>query len=234
MLQDPTTRGTYQYIVGSLNFGAAGTPSALVELIQGAQSMTPLNVVLYNLAGANLTMGAGISTSATTRFTAAEANDTSAGAPPTTTVLLTQGSSAKGAAITGSPVGNGCRTATVLSTPVADGQGVFNTCGAEGKQIVMPYSIKEAAWRATASVTTTAATTLQAAAATGIKNYVTAVQCFSTATAGTVITLNDTAATQLFCPRSNTGGSVFPTPLLTAAATAVTTLTVNSQNCTGQ
>lgn len=152
-----------------------------------------------------------------------------------------QGADASGAAITGAPLGNGCRAATTAPTAVTDGQAVFYQCGAEGKQIVLPYAIKELAVRGTGSGTDNAAHTIIASAGGSLKNYITSMQCSNTSSTTTTITTNDSASSVFIVPAVGGTNLVFPVPLVTAAATAftftatagVTTMTCNAQGYTG-
>lgn len=96
-----------------------------------------------------------------------------------------------------------------------------------GKQVSLGYSIPELFVSGTASATTTGATTLIAAGAAGIKNYITSVQC-GRDDAGTTairVTFSDTGTSILVLPNNGGGGgnnATFPVPLVTAAATAFT------------
>lgn len=152
-----------------------------------------------------------------------------------------QGADASGAAITGAPLGNGCRAATATPTAVTDGQAVFYECGAEGKAIVLPYAIKENAVRGTGSGTDNAAHTIIASAGGSLKNYITSMQCSNTSSTTTTISVSDSATSVFIVPAVGGTNLVFPVPLVTAAATAfaftaatgVTTMTCNAQGYVG-
>jgi hypothetical protein len=139
-----------------------------------------------------------------------------------------QGPAATGSAAAGHPLLAGGRAATQSPTAVADGQAVPIQLSLGGKQIVMPYSIKQNMLRGSASATDTAAHTIIAAQGTGKYIHVTAVQCHRTDTGTTpsYVTLNDTegtgAGTTIALPPSGGSNPVFPTPLEIAANTALT------------
>lgn len=78
-----------------------------------------------------------------------------------------------------------------------------------------------------ASATGTSATTIIAAGAAGIKNYITSLQCFRTdaGTTAAYVTLDDAKSTVIGLPNNGGGGGNnvnFAEPIATAAATAFT------------
>lgn len=94
-----------------------------------------------------------------------------------------------------------------------------------GKQVTSPYANRENYTHGSASVSTTVATTIIASAGSGLKNYITSVQCGRTdaGTTATYVTFNDSASTTMIIPNNGGGGGnnmSFPTPIATAAATA--------------
>ena len=112
-------------------------------------------------------------------------------------------------------------------TPTTNNSLTGLAVGLEGKLITLPFANKENMVRGSASATGTSATTLIAAQGSGVKIYVTAVECFNTSASATYVTLNDTegtgSGTTIGVPPSNpNSGSLFPTPLVIAANTALT------------
>lgn len=152
-----------------------------------------------------------------------------------------EGNAASGVTIAGNPIGNGCRAATTTPTAVTDGQAVFYQCGAEGKAVTLPYSIKENAVRGTASGTDNAAHSIIASAGGSLKNYITSMQCSNTSSTTTTVSVNDSATSVFIVPAVGGTNLTFPVPLVTAAATAfsftaatgVTTMTCNAQGYVG-
>lgn len=134
------------------------------------------------------------------------------------------GIDASGATVTGQPLLDGGRAATAAPTAVTDGQAVAQLMGETGKQVTLPYAIKENAVRGAANTTGTGATTLIASAGGSLKNYITGLQCGRTDAGATAITLtfSDAATTILVLPAGGATNLVFQVPLVTAAATAFT------------
>ncbi len=131
------------------------------------------------------------------------------------------GAGAQAASVTGNPARNGCRTATAAPTATTDGQLQDMECGAEGKQIVLPYTIKELAVRgSTGAITNTTQTSIIASAGGSLKNYITAIQCANSGATTSILTFTDAATTILINPAGGGGSWTFPVPLATAAATA--------------
>lgn len=136
---------------------------------------------------------------------------------------------ASGSTQTGAPLPDGCRAATQSPTAVTDGQAILRECGAEGKAIILPYTIKENMLRGANSSTSNTAVTFTGMGAQGanIKIYVTGVYCARTdaGITGMFVTLNDSASTIVVLPDSGGGGGnnmVFEVPLSIAANTAFT------------
>lgn len=153
------------------------------------------------------------------------------------------GTGATASSVPASAVLMGGRAATAAPTAVTDGQLVAPMMGAEGKQVVLPYSIKELAVRGTTTSTDTSAHTIIASAGGSLKNYITALQCGRTDAGATaiVLTLSDAASTVVILPSGGATNIQFPIPLATAAATAfqvtsgtgVSTLYCSAQGYTG-
>lgn len=94
-----------------------------------------------------------------------------------------------------------------------------------GAGIVKPYSIPEADWSYTGTLTTNADTAMQAAGGAGIKRYLTALQVQNTNATATTLVVKDgtTAKWTISLPASMTlpVDFVFPTPLPTSANAAL-------------
>jgi hypothetical protein len=107
-------------------------------------------------------------------------------------------------------------------TSNANGQSTALAVGLEGKLIALPYANKENMVRGSASQTGTSATTVIGTQGSGIKIYVTGVQCKNTGSTTAVVTLNDSAASVLIVPTAGGDNEVYETPLVVAANTALT------------
>lgn len=94
-----------------------------------------------------------------------------------------------------------------------------------GAAVVRPYSIPEADWTYTGTLTTTADTAMQAAGGAGIKRYLTAIQVQNTNAVATTLIIKDgtTAKHTISLPASMTLpiDFVFPTPIQTTANAAI-------------
>lgn len=167
--------------------------------------------------------------------------DSSGTALDFTTPTGVKGSIASGSTASDPPVTQGCRAATAAPTAVTDGQVVNAMCGVEGKQVVLPYAIKELALRGSASTTANTATTLIAAQGASVKTYITGLQCSNTSATTTYVTMNDSASSVFIVPAGGGSNVVFNVPLVTAAntaltftaASAVTTMYCNAQGYAG-
>jgi hypothetical protein len=107
-------------------------------------------------------------------------------------------------------------------TSNANGQSTALAVGLEGKLIALPYANKENMVRGSASQTGTSATAVIGAQGSGIKIYVTGVQCKNTGSTTAVVTLSDSAASVLIVPTAGGDNEVYETPLVVAANTALT------------
>jgi hypothetical protein len=128
----------------------------------------------------------------------------------------------------------GCQAATgEFSTLATNGTMSPWLCGLEGKPVFLPYSVKENMIRATASTITTSATNLGVAPGSGLKNYITDLECWrlDTGTTAVALTFNDSATTVLILPNTSGGGEYFKnfeTPLVSATTNATFTFSVGS------
>lgn len=128
---------------------------------------------------------------------------------------------ANGASVSGNPLQNGGRAQNAEITPVTNGQEVAQAYDLAGKAIVMPYANKENFLSGAASATGTTQTTLIAAQGSGVKIYVTAVQCFNIGSTTSTIAFNDGSTWTGVNVALGGFGFPFPTPLVVAANTAL-------------
>ena len=132
------------------------------------------------------------------------------------------GTVAQDAAI-GNPVTAGGRASNANPTAMsATGDSVANLSTMIGASVVRPYSIPEADWTYTGTLTTNADTAAKAAAGAGVKNYCTAIQVQNThASVATTFIIKDgtTARFTINLPAAMTApvDIEFPTPIPTAA-----------------
>jgi hypothetical protein len=152
--------------------------------------------------------------------------------------FLVHGLVASGNSVSGvNPLLNGCRAQNAEPTLVSNGQLIAADCGLSGEQIFLPYANKENYIRGTGSSNTTSPVTIINAQGSGIKIYVTAMQCGNSSTSTDFVTLNDSASTPLINPGGGGNNPTFPTPLVVAANTALTFAAgtaVATQVCTAQ
>lgn len=138
------------------------------------------------------------------------------------------GVAAHDAAISGSPVRLAGRALTSSYTAVSSGDVADLITTTDGRLIVNPNAIPENTWQyaaASGGIVNTTDVAAKAAAATGIRNYITSIQVRNTNAVATEFVVKDGSTviwrTQL--PASMTGSmeAVFQTPLRGTAATAV-------------
>lgn len=137
------------------------------------------------------------------------------------------GTASPGSSVPSSAIYVACRAATTQPTAVTDGQLVGPMCGTQGKIVVDPFAPSSLRVNGTATSTDTSAHSIIAAGATGIKNYITGVQCgrTDTGTSPIVITFSDANSTKMIIPAAGNGGANnmdFLSPIATATATAFT------------
>ena len=132
-------------------------------------------------------------------------------------------STASAVPTTALPVGFQARTTDITATT-----STYNTIAVTdkvGKQVQLPYAIPELFVKGSASATGTSSTSLIAAGAAGIKNYITSISIANTGTSTSLITLQDGSggATLLTTIAPAGGGSniTLPVPIATSAATAL-------------
>lgn len=111
------------------------------------------------------------------------------------------GSVAEDAATSAGPVITGGVVRTAASPPITfiAGDAVRTTMSSAGSMVNLPYSVPEATWSYVAAasgiVNTTTAVTIKAAAAAGLRNYITNIQVMSdTLTNATELAVRDGAA----------------------------------------
>lgn len=197
---------------------AVGTDTATIA---GSAPSTVLNGNVAQVNAVTVLTGTGATGTGCQRVTVAVDAATIGGSAPSTT-LTVQGGAASGVTAAGNPLLTGGRAATATPTAVTDGQAIAIQLGDTGKQIVLPYSIKENAVRGTTTATDTAAHTVIASAGGSLKNYITGLQLGRTDAGASAITVtcNDSASTVFIVPSGGASNIVLQTPLVTAAATA--------------
>jgi hypothetical protein len=161
--------------------------------------------------------------------------------------VLTLPGAAHDAAISGNPVRIAGRAMTADYTSVASGDTADLLCTLNGKQVIQPYAIPENTWSyaaASGGIVNTTGVTAKAAAAAGIRNYITHVDVVNGhATVSTDVQIRDGAAGTVlwrgFAQAAGGGVSAtFDPPLKGTAATLVevacgTTGTATYFNLTG-
>ncbi len=138
------------------------------------------------------------------------------------------GAAAHDAAVSGNPVRLAGRALTANYTAVATGDTADLVTTLVGALIQKPYAIPEADWQyaaASGGIINTTDVAVKAAAAAGIRNYVTAIQLRNTNATATEFVIKDGATviwrTQLPASMADAQMVEFPTPLRGTAATAV-------------
>jgi hypothetical protein len=157
-----------------------------------------------------------------------------------TVVSLNGGSVAEDAATTANPLiaGGVVRTAASPTTLVA-GDAARATMTSSAALVMYPYAVPEISWQYAAAASgilnTTTAVTFEAAAAAGIRNYITNIQVMSEAlTTATELAIRDGAAgTVIWRTKIPTGGLpstsfTFPTPIRGSAATLLEVVTLTA------
>lgn len=226
-----------------------GSVAAYLKLGNGSVTaattdfLLPAGQVAVLSAGANVDLAAITSSGAVTLNIA-----TGTGTPtfgPTGLIsnssFQSEGKAAAQATVAGNPILNGCRSATAVPTASADGQVQYVLCGVEGKQVFLPFAIKELMVRGAASSTDTSAHQLFAAAGASVKNYATDLECTNSSATDSDITLNDSSSFSLTLKAGSGFMKSFQVPLVTAANTAlnftmgtgVSTVKCNAQGYTG-
>jgi hypothetical protein len=122
----------------------------------------------------------------------------------------------------------GARAITANYAAVATGDVADLVCTLTGAQITKDFSIPELDWQyaaLTGGIVNTADVAVRVAQATGIRNYVTALQVRNTSAVATEFVIKEGATaiwrTQLPAAMTDSQCIVFPTPLKGATATAI-------------
>ena len=176
----------------------------------------------------------GVATTAgTTTVFATGSQDPVVNPAPTTqpvsgTGLGVVGAAAHDAAISGNPVRLAGRALTANYTAVASGDVADLITTLVGALVQKPYAIPESDWQyaaATGGIINTTDVAVKAAAAAGIRNYVTHINLSNNSATATEFVIKDGASTVLWrCQLPANAPNVdiaFPTPLRGSAATAV-------------
>lgn len=160
------------------------------------------------------------------------------GIHPTSNTVTAVGTAAHDAAISGNAVRLAGRAVTSNYTAVASGDHADMITTTVGAQVVWPYSIPELSWQyATPSgtpITNTSDVAAKAAAAAGIRNYVTGFYAYNNSATASVIVVKD-GSTVMFTGYLPANGSVnvqFETPLRGTAATAVNVALITTATST--
>lgn len=237
----PTTRyvrvRTTAYTSGTITVRATATeksnPTNGVYIVGGALNADQSdNVTKIN--GVTPLMGNGTTGTGSLRVTLA--SDNTANSNP----WLVVGSAAHSAASVGSPVRVGGRVQTAADTTLVAGDAtdIWMTTG--GAQVIKPFAIPEMDWQYAAAsggiLNTTTAVTVKAAAAAGIRNYITSIQVMSEAlgTATELAVRDGAAGTVIWRTKIGTGGItagqtfVFESPLKGTAATLLEVVTLTA------
>lgn len=150
------------------------------------------------------------------------------------------GQAAHDAVIAGNPVRLGGRAVTANYAAVASGDVADLVTTLVGALVSKPYAIPEAAWNASAALTSTTPVALAAAAGAGLKRHITACQAINTGTAVDLILLDGaTERWRMTLPQNVPVAFAFPTELLMTANAALNvnlsaagTVRVNAQGYT--
>lgn len=143
------------------------------------------------------------------------------------TSLNTQGAAAHDAVIAGNPNYMGGIARTANATGVANGDAAGALMNVVGAQVMLPYAIPESTWQygSSTAVTNTTDVAVKAAAAAGIRNYMTGLQYHNTSATASTIVVKDGSTVIWACqaPASMTAPAniQFPVPLRGTAATAL-------------
>lgn len=211
------------------SYSNAGINPANCDLNGGLYVHPPANQTMNvaQINGVTPLMGNGATGTGSPRVTLSNDN----------TAIANWGHGATGAtAPTGATLG-GCVGVSAEQTAVTNGQMTSVACGLGGKQIMLPYTVKELAVRGKGTGTDTSAHEIIAAGSGSNKTYITSIQCANSSATNTSVTLSDSASSVLYLPATGGNNATFPVPLVTAAATSfgftastgVTTVTCNAQ-----
>lgn len=141
--------------------------------------------------------------------------------------ITIQGTAAHDAVAVGNPVMTGAIARTSNAVAAASGDVVTALANLVGVPVMLPYAIPESTWQygSSTAVTNTSDVAVKAAAAAGIRNYVTGLQYHNTSATSSTIVVKDGATVIWACqaPASMTAPAniQFPVPLRGTAATAL-------------
>jgi|GEM_PF-5827310 len=131
--------------------------------------------------------------------------------------LLAEGPTASGNTLAANPFTIGAKGVNAEQTAVTNGQVVNFVTDLVGKQIVLPYANPENFVSGRASATDTTSTSLIAAPASGLRNYITHITVWNSSATSTYIKIQDgSGGTELYDVPAPAGGGAsltLPTPL---------------------
>jgi hypothetical protein len=190
--------------------GSAGTPTGGVVTVQGAASMTKLLVTPDSVA-----------LPANQSVNVAQVGGTNTVTAGLAGTLAVGGNAATNVAIGSNPLNTGAQAVAAENSAVTTGRMVQLVADLVGKLIVLPYANPEnfVAGAITTAMTATTSTSLVAAPAAGLRNYITQITVSNAhATVGTDIVIQDGSggATLYTIPAAaGYGGATltFPVPL---------------------
>jgi hypothetical protein len=206
---------SYQFTVGAaINFRVRAT----------ALASGTLNVFLAETTD-NLQYGQSIAISNTVTTNTAQIGGTTIVNGGVAGSQSVGGTVATNVAITDNPLNMGAQAVSSENTAVTTARKVQLVADLVGKLITMPYANKENVVFGNATTTGTSDTSVIAAGAGSLKNYVTGGTVYNSgATTATITVKNGSGGTTLFTTIAPAGGGsnfTLPTPVPTSAATAV-------------
>lgn len=161
-----------------------------------------------------------------------------------TNAAQVQGPGAAGSGVAGNPFGMALRAMTALPTTQSSASTIYALGTAVGALVNKPYSIPESDWSYAAAasgiVNTTTAVTAKAAAAAGLRNYVTSMQLdWDALTNATEVAIRDGVGGTVLWRGKLPAGAVgrrdvsFPCPLKGTAATLLEVVTLTASGAGG-
>lgn len=210
-------QGTSPWIVSG--GGTAGAAASGVVTIQGVASMTPVQVSQATGTNLHTVVDSGTITTITNQV---DTNLKQIGGTNTVTggvngTVGVGGSVATNVAIGTNPINLGVQAISAENTAVTATRLVQLVADLTGKQIVLPYANPENFVSGRATATDTTSTSLIAAPASGLRNYITQITVWNASAVSTYIKIQDgSGGTELYDIPAPAGGGAtltLPTPL---------------------